>query len=190
MFQLHSQTSEENPPQPRDINSVKFEIDEYASNFDIDGIFLDEGLAFDELENGEELFDYYEEVTAYANSFENVQTVMLNVSFIIKEDIERSSIDDFLVFENHISNWDSFLPSQYQGLDYKRLYSLVHGDYDTETMQNLLQESVENNITNVYFTDTEFHSLPSFWYDEVNAIQAYNNQQAATFLPLLHYLLY
>ncbi len=183
-------TSNEDPPQPRDIVDVKAEINDFADNFDIDGIFLDEGLAFDELENGEELFDYYEELAVYVKSSKNLKSVMLNVSFIIKEDIERSSIDDFLVFENSLSNWESFLPSQYEGLDYKRLHILVHGDYDSLTMQDLLQESAENKIVNVYFTDKDFHLLPSFWYDEVNAIQTYNNLIKATYLPSLYYLLY
>lgn len=174
----------------RDIDLVKSNIYDYATYFDIDGIFLDEGVAFDEFDNGEALFTYYEDITDYANSFVRIKKVMLNASYIIKEDIERSIIDDFIVFENHILDWDTFSPSQYIGIDYNRLHIIVHGDFDSSRMQSLIQESVENKITNVYFTDREFSYLPSFWHDEVAAIKAYNDTLKSSFIPIVHYLLF
>jgi hypothetical protein len=183
-------TSEESPPQPRDIDEVKSDIEYYATNFDVDGIFLDEGLAFDELENGEELFDYYQELDEYAKSFSQIKDVMLNVSFVIKEDIERSTINDFVVFENRLSNWESFLPSQYDGLDFNRLHIIVHEIYDVETMQDIFSQSAQEKIENVYFTDNEFSHLPSYWFEEIETIKAYNNSLKAGYVPILHYLLF
>jgi hypothetical protein len=189
----------------RDIDIVKSEIYDYAVYFDIDGIFLDEGVATDEialytLEERNQIMAYYEEVSAYVKSFDKLKKLMLNVSYIVKEDIldlRMENIDDFVVFENYIDEWDTFEPSQYEDLDYRRLHIIVHGDnnssgehyIDSSIMKDRIKESAENNIVNVYFTDKEFHSLPSFWYDEVATIQAYNNIQKAAHTPILYYLL-
>ncbi len=190
--------SEEDPKVPHDIAILKAEIDDFVNNFDIDGIFFDEALAFDELANGEDMFNYYEEITAYAKSYEKVKKVMLNISFVIKEDIVRSSSDDFVIFENYISNWDVFLASQYEGVSFRRLHIIVHGDnnssgenyMDSAVMQAYLKDSVdEKSLVNVYFTDDEFHHLPSFWYDEVAEIRKYNNILKSSYLPIIHYLL-
>ncbi len=184
-------TSEESPPQPRDIDEVKSDIEYYATNFDIDGIFLDEGLAFDELENGEDLFDYYQDVDEYAKSFSQVKDVMLNVSYIIKEDIERSNIDDFIVLENNITNWqETFLPSQYNGLDFTKLHIIVHTIEDAQTMKDVFNHSAHDMIENVYFTDNEFKHLPSYWFEEVETIKAYNDSLKARHIPIVHYLLF
>ncbi len=191
-------TSQENPPQPRNKDDVKSEIEYFATNFDVDGIFLDEGLAFDELSNGEELFNYYQDIDLYAKSFSQIKDVMLNVSYIIADDINRSSIDDFLVFENVLidpndgtSNWDTFVPSQYEGLDFSKLHIIVHGIDDIDTMMDIFNDSVYNkNIKNLYFTDREFLQLPSYWYKEVDAIKAYNNALTSKTLPTLYYLLF
>jgi hypothetical protein len=152
----------------RDIEDIKLDVEAYADNFDIDGIF------FDEVNGDTKFLDYYNEITLHARSFDSVNEVMLNSPGVGKEFIQGSVAENFLVFENNFRHWDDFDSSEYEGLNYERLHIIVHSVPNSDTMQVVIEDANQKNITNLYVTDEEFAYLPSFWYDEVSFIQEQN----------------
>lgn len=153
----------------RDIEQIKLDVEAYAKYFDIDGIF------FDEVNGDTEFLNYYNEITLYAKSFTSVSEVMLNSPGVKKEFIQGSVAENFLVFENNFKYWDNFDSSQYKGLDYERLHIIVHNVPDSTTMQTVIEEANQKNISNLYITDEEFAYLPSYWYNEVSFIEEQNS---------------
>ncbi len=152
----------------RDIQEIKTDVEAYAENFDIDGIF------FDETSGNIRDTDYYNEITQYSKSFESVHEVMLNSPGVEKEFILASDADTFLVFENAYEYWNDFDSKKYDGVNLEKLNIIVHTVPNTQAMQTVIDEANQQRITNLYITDKEFDLLPSFFNDEVLTIENNN----------------
>jgi hypothetical protein len=160
----------------RDIDQVKSDIRDYASNFDIDGIF------FDEVSGKIKDINYYNEITNYAKSFNSVKEVMLNSSYLKNDFMQASFADTFLIFENNYEHIATLDTDQYENIDYKSLHVIIHSIQTTTQMQSSIISINQKNITNFYLTDTTFAYLPSFWLEEVAAIKAHNEAEESLYI--------
>lgn len=160
----------------RNLARIKSDIDRYAQDYDIDGIFLDEAAS------SADKLDYYQEIYRYIKAKPNLNTVVLNQGTHADEGyLSRSAADIVVVFENYDRVWPEYQPSSYLSkYSAERFSCLIHSVPDAATMKKHIDRARERNIGYIYITDDSpdspdrdpWNSLPSYWQEEVEYIQS------------------
>jgi Spherulation-specific family 4 len=165
----------------RNIAEVKSDIDRYAIDFQLDGIFLDEAAS------GVEQVNYYQEIYQYIKNKSQINQVILNQGTHPDEEyLTKPAADNLVIFENYSPAWDEYQPLAYtDNHDSEHFSTLIHTVTDAVEMKNHIDKAVENNIQYIYITDDSpdnpdhdpWNSLPSFWQEQVNYIESINQDQ-------------
>ncbi|EAW34925.1 hypothetical protein L8106_04054 [Lyngbya sp. PCC 8106] len=164
----------------RNIAEVKADIDLYNTDYNLEGIFLDEAAS------GSDQLGYYQEIYNYIKAQPNLDTVVLNQGTHPDEGyLTKPAADIAIIFENYSTAWPEYQPSAYVShYDAQRFSCLIHTVPDAATMKSHIDKAVERNIQYVYITDDSpdnpdqdpWNSLPSYWQEEVNYIQSLNSK--------------
>ncbi len=150
------------------IDTIKWQVDYYVHNFPVDGIF------FDEVSNDWSDFQYYQEIIAYAHSYSQLKTVILNSPYADPSFVGSTSADAVVIFENYGRYWDDFDFAGYKYLPSSTKAAIAHSVMFRSKMQAILQDAVLNNIGYVFVTDKDYSKLPSYWDDEVDFVHKIN----------------
>lgn len=162
----------------RSINDVKTDIDQWASLFNVHGIFIDEvSSAGNDLPYYEELSAYIQAKTWAASSL--VRKTYLNFGTSPANVYYNSSALNavMVVSESDEVAWRSWnSPPAVMGGDKAAFAALIHGSTATvEAMNQTIAEAIARNIGHVYVTDrtlaeNPWNGLPTFWSALVAAL--------------------
>ncbi len=152
----------------REMQDVKNEIDFYANNFNIDGIF------FDEVTSDSQYIPYYRNIVSYAKQNPKIKKAILNSSYAPVDFLEKTDGDVLIIFENYGSDWDNFTVQDYNPMLPEEKAVIVSNVNSSTRMEEIINEAVENNIGHIFVTDRGYDFLPSYWNDEVNLIKEIN----------------
>ncbi len=154
----------------RPVTQVKQEINYYASNFNISGIF------FDEVNNENKALDYYRQIIDYARSFPNIKMIILNSSYAPPEFIANTRADMVVIFENFGADWKDFDKESYTNIPAENKAVIVSNVWTKRAMRQMIGDMVKYKIGNVYITDKPYDSLPSYWDEEVRLVYEVNKK--------------
>ena len=160
----------------RPIDQVKQDIDLYDNFYDLDGIFLDESAS--DLKQ----LSYYQDIYRYIKTTTNYEQVVINPGTHTDEAyLSRPAADTAVIFEDYSAAWSNYQAQSYQNrYKSKHFASLIHSVPDVQTMKSYIDLAVARNIGYIYITDDSpdsddsnpWNSLPSYWQEEVEYIQA------------------
>ncbi len=159
----------------RPIDQVKADVDLYEVHFNVQGIFLDEGVS-----DAKQL-SYYGEIYRYIKSKKKLQQVIINPGTHIDEAyFSKPATDQAVIFENFGREWPKYKPSTYVAkYDRQHFALMLHGVIDRAKMQSYIDLAVKRNIGYVYITNdadsNPWDSLPTYWQAEVEAIRSKNS---------------
>ncbi len=154
----------------RTMKDVKEDVKAYSQDFTIDGIF------FDEVSGNMDHLAYYEVLISYARSFNAVEEVILNSSYIDKVFIDRSSADSLIVFEGDYPQWLTFDASDYTGIAPQRMNAIVNKVTDVQSMKNVMDSALNRQLGTIYITDQAFDLLPSYFTQEIDYLIQKNRE--------------
>ncbi|NOY41211.1 MAG: hypothetical protein GXP26_05160 [Planctomycetes bacterium] len=165
----------------RPLSTVLSEIDDYASWYNLDGIFIDEMANTGPAQK----LDYYRDIYNYVKGIDPNWELTGNPGInTIEQYMTWPTADRFIITENTGANYSSFTPSSWVA-DYPRSQfgNLIHTESSVSDMQNQLVEAIGNNAGAIYITDDAFpnpwDTLPSYWQAQIDAIEQLN----ASILP-------
>lgn len=158
------------------LSQVYAEIDLYSSQYNLDGIFLDE---MSNTTAGSTV-DHYEDIYNYIKGVDPNWLVMGNPGTTTQEAfMSRPTADNIVVFENFASNYPGYNPSNWNA-DYprERLSHLVHTQGSSSAMLENVEQSYEQNAGYVYVTNdvlgNPWDTLPFYWDELVTAVETIN----------------
>lgn len=153
----------------RSAATVKREIDTYKNWYSVDGIFVDE------VSSSTTSINYYKDIANYIRA-KNGTLVMLNPGTVPAEAYVRLA-DIVVVFEGTYSSYQSWqVPSWLFNYPSSKFSHLVYATSNSTLMTNAIRLAVERNAGNVYVTNdvllNPWDTLPTYWNEELNAIEA------------------
>lgn len=161
----------------RSIDEVKADIDQWASLFDVHGIFVDE------VSSTANDLPYYEELTAYINAktwsaSRLSRKACLNFGVSPAGAYYNSSplmSAVLVVSESDKTAWDVWTaPPAVMREESDRFAALVHGA-DALSLETIISNAIARNIGHIYVTDrtlaeNPWNGLPTFWAALVEAL--------------------
>jgi hypothetical protein len=179
----------------RPIADVKADIDKYYTDYVFSAGLPFSGVFFDEAASGADqaLEDYYGELYAYAKSYAEFDTVVLNHGINASESYTQYA-DINIVYEGSYTNWLDYDPDAYLP-DYSadQFGAFVHSTSSASDMENAIDLAVDRGIDNLLITNdmlvNPWDTLPEYWDQEIDKIAAVNQvPEPTTFwlmLPVL-----
>jgi hypothetical protein len=164
---------------------VKADMLRWHQMYPLDGFFVDE---MSNVPNTA-LFDYYAGLTAYARSLKPQYEVIANPGTNTEEAYRiRNTADVFTIFEG--DNYANFTPSTWtQKYPAFQFAHLLYGIAGADLMRTNLDLAVNRRAGFIYVTDdvlpNPWDRLPSYWADEVAAVEAINRAAARQVLTNL-----
>ncbi len=171
----------------RNSAAVKADIDIYDTQFNIDGIFLDE--ASSGYPNAGAA-GYYEDLYTYIHGKANLDSVVINPGTQTNETFfTRPATDISVIFESN-TGWPSYTADPYLSSYGENNFSaLMYQVPDATTMRSYIDLAVSRNVGYLYVTDdgsdgNPWDSLPSYWQEELNYLETLNTVPVPAALPL------
>ncbi len=152
----------------RNPDSIKAKVKFYAENFDIDGIF------FDEVNSSKDKTGYYKDLTDYAKSFSNIETVILNSPYAPPEFATITGADAVLFYENTSKYWNDFDWEAYSSLPSEKKAAIISGVWLKSKMKKIIEEAAARGFGYVFVTNRGYDKLPTYWEEEVEVIKSLN----------------
>ena len=150
---------------------VKQDIDRWAADYDLDGIF------FDEMSNDTADLPYYTDLYDYTKQVNTGWRVVGNPGFNTGQ-VYLAAADTLVVIETgtDYETYEASLWNANHGAD--RFAHLVHSRADGADMRSVIDAAFADNAGWVYVTDdvmsNPWDTLPAFWDDEVAYLAALN----------------
>jgi len=163
----------------RSLAAVQSDIDLYDQHFNIDGIFVDE------VSTSTNQLGYYQALYSYIVARPNLHTVVANPGIHQAElFISTPTADTTIIFENG-SGWPGYTPDDYvTNYPASSFSALVYAEPDPVAMHANIVQAVQRGIGFIYITDdtlpNPWDTLPAYWEDEVNYIQALRELRIAS----------
>ncbi|HEY3761513.1 MAG TPA: spherulation-specific family 4 protein [Verrucomicrobiae bacterium] len=157
----------------RPLTEVESDVDTYLSWYNVDGFFFDEMASDANTTN----YDYYQSIYEYVKSKGNY-IVAGNSGMNTQESyISLPTVDIAMIFEGYSTNYTDWLPSTWVN-DYPptRFANLPHFVTDATTMTNDVYLAANRNAGWVFVTGATYDTMPSYWTNEVDLIQAFDNE--------------
>lgn len=153
----------------RDAATVKAEIDQYRTFYDIDGIFLDE------MSNLDTELGYYQDLHDYIKGSIGGYQIIGNAGTNTLEEYLQVA-DTLVTFENS-SGYDSYEPDTWvNGYEADRFAHLIYDVGSATTMQQFVALAAQRNAGYVYVTNDSganpWDQLPSYWQAQTQAVAA------------------
>jgi hypothetical protein len=170
----------------RAADTVKADMLKWHQFYPIDGFFIDE------MANSPTtaLLDYYAGLAMYARSLKAQYQLIANPGANTAEAYRtRNTADVLTIFEGD-SSYATFTPSSWtQNYPPYQFANLVYGIASADTMKTNLNLAISRKAGFIYVTDdvlpNPWDQLPSYWSDEVAAIEALNQAAARQVLTNL-----
>ena len=165
----------------RDTNAIRADVDAYAANPLIKGIFIDE------VPTDSAYVGYYQGLYAYIHSKPRLATVVLNPGTQLPEAyLSRPAGDVAVIFED-AAGWSTYSTDAYVAKRASAQFGvLCYGVGAASTMQTDIDLAVRRNAQWIYVTDRgsgatdPWDGLPSYWNQLVQWVGAYRNLSAAS----------
>ncbi len=170
----------------RAMSEVTNEVSLYQSFYPVDGFFIDEMT--DDADTNH--LNYYSTLYQYIKS-QNIRfTVTGNPGTVTVEAYLGLPVADMLMtFEDEATNYPGYVPSSWVTNRLARQF--IHAAYgltNATTMSNDVNLAIGRNAGWVYFTDAglpnPYDTLPVYWTNEVNLVQALNVAAPGTRIKL------
>ena len=169
----------------RSADIVKNDMLRWHQNYPLDGFFVDE---MSNVANTG-IFDYYASLANYARSLKPQYQVVGNPGTNTEEAYRiRNTADVLMIFEG--SNYTNFAPAAWtqKYLPYQFAH-LLYGITSANAMQTNLNLAVTRRAGYIYITDdvlpNPWDRLPTYWAEEVAAIESLNRAAARQVLTNL-----
>lgn len=154
----------------RSLLTVKSDIDNYASWYPVDGLFLDEtttGLAS---------LPYYSLISSYAHLKNNALSLMANPGTVPNE-AYLNLFDSMVIYEDPANKLSSFTPPTYMANYSADHFGMLVIDGSKSVMAQQVAYAASHNIGHIYVNDrsmsaNEWNGLPAYWEAQVAAVQA------------------
>lgn len=160
----------------RPLAQVTADIDNYATWYGIDGIFVDEMANTGPAQR----LDYYRNIYNHVKSTDPAWEVMGNPgTHTIEQYLTWPTADRFMVHENVGSSYPSHVPSAWNAnYDSQKFVHLIHTESSAATMEEYLRLALTRSTGGIYITNdvmnNPWDTLPSYWQAEVDAVAAIN----------------
>ncbi len=159
------------------INQTQADIKRWVDFYpEIGGFFLDAQAS------SVEQLPYYSELRDYIKQQRPKALIVSNPGTICDRDYIDQSVADVIVFFENLDGFEAFdLPEWRRDVPAERFAVLPYNTPTVESMKRRLGLTVIRNLGYVYITDgtlpDPYGTLPSYWDEEVDAIQAINEHR-------------
>ena len=170
----------------RATNIVKADMLKWQQFYSIDGFFIDEMANTATAAN----LDYYASLSGYARSLKTNNLVIGNPGANTAEAFRtRNTVDVLTIFEGDTS-YANFTPTAWtQKYPPYQFAHLLYGIATATAMQTNLNLALTRNAGYIYITDdildNPWDTLPTYWTQEISAIESINQAAARQILTNL-----
>lgn len=160
----------------RPLTDVLAEIDDYASWYNLDGIFIDEMANTGPAEK----LNYYRDIYNHAKNIDSHWEVMGNPGTnTLEQYLTWPTADRFVITEDVGSQYASFAPAPWvANYQRSRFVHLIHTEPSSTVMQNDLAVAIGRNAGAIYITNdvlnNPWDTLPDYWQTELDTIAGLN----------------